>query len=37
VNIEKWGNFGNPEQPAFWIVFAAATGLTLTMFLALLV
>jgi hypothetical protein len=36
VDIDKWGNFGNPEQPAFWIVFLSANGLTLAMLLALL-
>ena len=36
VNLDKWGNFGNPEHPAFWVIFLSANGLSLAMLLGLL-
>jgi hypothetical protein len=37
VNIDKWGNFGNPEHPAFWIVFVSASTVSLALMLGLLI
>jgi len=36
MNIEKWGNFGNPDEPAFWIVLVSANALSLLLLLGLL-
>jgi len=31
MNPEKWGAFGNPEHPAFWLAFLAANGLCIAL------
>ena len=36
MNPEKWGAFGNPDHPAFWLAFLAASGLCITLFYLLL-
>jgi hypothetical protein len=36
MNPDKWGSFGNPEHPAFWLTFAAATSSCIALFYLLM-
>jgi len=36
MNPEKWGAFGKPEHPAFWLALLAANGTCLAMMYLLL-
>lgn len=36
MSPEKWGEFGNPERPAFWLTFLAANATCLVLIYFLL-
>ena len=37
MSTDKWGEFGNPERPAFWLAFATANATCLGLVYLLLV